>query len=453
MRFVPKRSVSLRLMMSILLAILISWILSSVSSYYIARQNIISMRREMLANPQLYPNPIPEPRLNFFNFLLGVQATLRPPLRQGNNLPPRQEGPPQPGDAENPTPPHNPGEVEWDTNPPPPGMPPPLLSDRAVIDNARRSLQQKNNKWLEISLISIRTFIALALAIGAGIFLSRRFTKPLKNLASAASEYRAGHFKHRVTLTGEDEFTEVAAAMNEMAIQVEQKIAKLEDDAIRRRQLLADVAHELRNPVMTMRTMAGALGDGLAVDEERRNRATQSLVNTSDRLLHLVTDLLELAKLDLNELPIHIEQVDVRSLAQTCEENHQAAAKEANVTIHPVETGEPIMIKADPNRLSQVIDNLLNNAISYAGEGAQVKIVITPGEKTSIAVIDNGIGIPAHHIPYIFDSFYRVDTVRTPGDRHSGLGLRIARGIIEAHNGTLTLQSEQGEGTRVEIIL
>jgi signal transduction histidine kinase len=111
------------------------------------------------------------------------------------------------------------------------------------------------------------------------------------------------------------------------------------------------------------------------------------------------------------------------------------------------------MIKADPNRLSQVIDNLLNNAISYAGEGAQVKIVITPGEKTSIAVIDNGIGIPARHIPYIFDSFYRVDTVRTPGDRHSGLGLRIARGIIEAHNGTLTLQSEQGEGTRVEIIL
>ncbi|MEI6521642.1 MAG: hypothetical protein WCO98_16655, partial [bacterium] len=109
MRFVPKRSVSLRLMMSILLAILISWVLSSVSSYYIARQNIISMRREMLANPQLYPNPIPEPHLKFFNFLLGAQVSLNPPPRPGNNLPPRPEDQPQPDDIDNPNPPppHN----------------------------------------------------------------------------------------------------------------------------------------------------------------------------------------------------------------------------------------------------------------------------------------------------------------------------------------------------------
>ncbi len=458
MRFVLKRSVSLRLTLSILLAILFSWLLSSASSYYIARQNIIIMRREMLANPQLYPNPIPKPRLNFINFLLGAQLSLNPPPRPANNQPPRPPAEqPLPGEVDNP-PPHNPGETEFDSenNPPPPSSMSsqrPPADSRMITDNARRSLQIKNSKWFELSLILIRSIIALSLAMGVGIVLSRRFTKPLKQLASAAREYRTGDFKHRLELTDEDEFTEVAAAMNEMAIQVEQKIANLEEDAIRRRQLLADVAHELRNPVMTMRTMAGALGDGLAVDEERRNRAVESLVNTSDRLLHLVTDLLELAKLDLNELPMHIEEVDVRTLVQMCEQAHQVAATQANVTIRPLEDGEPVMINADPNKLSQVIDNLINNAISYAGAGSTVSFSITTGEKTTITVADNGIGIPSQHLPYIFDSFYRVNTVRSPGDRHSGLGLRIARGIIEAHHGTLTMQSEVGAGTKVIITI
>ena len=236
--------------------------------------------------------------------------------------------------------------------------------------------------------------------------------------------------------------------MNEMAERVSAQLRTLEEDATRRQQLLADVAHELRSPVTTLRTMSGALDEGLADDPERRARAVRSMVKTSDRMLHLVTDLLELAKLDLKELPLHLHQVDLRELAAAVILTHQAAATQANMTLHPIEPGVPVIRTADPDRLAQVLDNLLDNAISYAGPGAELFVLLdSNGAGSRLIVKDTGQGIPAEHLPYLFDPFYRVDMARTPKDNHSGLGLRIARGLIEAHGATLHIESEVGQGT------
>ena len=142
-------------------------------------------------------------------------------------------------------------------------------------------------------MIFARAFVALLLALLAGAWLSRRFTRPLSELSHGAQVLQSGNFDYRLPVHGGDEFTQVSQALNGLAERVEQQINHLEEEARRRQQFLADAAHELRSPVTTMRTMAGALQEGLAEDPERRARAIHALVRTSDRLQHLVTDLLD----------------------------------------------------------------------------------------------------------------------------------------------------------------
>ncbi len=431
-----------QLMLSILLAIVLSWVLSASSAYYMARQNILAIRQQMLARPDLYPHPIPEPRFRLTDFLIGVQPSITTPPQgraeaqpppDGMN-PPDGQNPPPDGMGAQPQPGGDPNGGPPDTRPPT-GAPP-----RASYAVAVRALV-------------LRSVITLLLALSLGVLLARRFTRPLQALAAGAKAYQARDFEHRIPAQGEDEFGEVAAALHDMAGQVSQHIAGLEDDAHRRRQLLADVAHELRGPVMTMRTMSGALAEGLANEPERRDRAVQSLVRASDRMLHLVTDLLELAKLDLRELPIHPQPVDLRELATHTLHAHATPAAEAGIHLPPVPDGPPLLAQADPDRLAQVLDNLIDNAISYAGADAVVSVELDAGPPIRLRVRDTGRGIAAQHLPYLFDPFYRVDTVRNTHERHSGLGLRIARALIEAQGGTLTLTSRPGSGTTVEITL
>ena len=121
--------------------------------------------------------------------------------------------------------------------------------------------------------------------------------------------------------------------------------------------------------------------------------------------------------------------------------------------LQPMAPSGPLMLEADPDRLAQVLDNLLDNALRYAGAGAQVSITLEEGDPVCLTVQDTGQGIAARHLPYLFDAFYRVDTSRTPGASPSGLGLRITRALVEAHGGTITLESAVGKGTRVTVRL
>ncbi|MHB9026730.1 MAG: sensor histidine kinase [Armatimonadota bacterium] len=299
----------------------------------------------------------------------------------------------------------------------------------------------------------MRLAIALLLALIAGAWLSRRFSRPLAALEKGAQAFHAGEFAHRIPLEGDDEFTRVATAMNEMAGRVSEQITTLEEDAQRRKQLLADIAHELRSPAATLRAMAEAVRDGVADQPERRELALTTMVTTADRLQRLVNDLLELARLDLRELSLQLREVDLRALTAQCLHDHAEAAAHAGITLQPIEDDGPLFVQGDPHRLAQILDNLLDNAIAYAGEGAEVRITLQEGNPTVLTIADTGRGIPAEHLPFIFDAFYRIDQARTPGDIHSGLGLRIARALTEAHSGTLTLESEEGKGTRAIISL
>jgi two-component system sensor histidine kinase BaeS len=283
--------------------------------------------------------------------------------------------------------------------------------------------------------------------------LSRRFTRPLGALTEGAQALERGRLDHRIALAGDDEFVRVATSMNHMAERIAEQIRELEEDSRRRQHLLADVAHELRSPVATLKTMAEALRDGVASGPQRSERAAAAIAESAERLDRLVTDLLELARLDLHELPLHPQPVNLRALIADCLRRHKDEADNAGIRIRPFEDGEPVVVSGDPHRLNQVLDNLMDNAISYAGKGAEVRVTIEAGDPVVITVADTGRGIAAEHLPYVFDPFYRVDAARTPGDRHSGLGLRIARGLAQAHGGDLRVESEEGKGTRAILFL
>jgi signal transduction histidine kinase len=136
-----------------------------------------------------------------------------------------------------------------------------------------------------------------------------------------------------------------------------------------------------------------------------------------------------------------------------CLRRHKQEAEDAGIGIQTLKRSGPAVVSADPHRLAQILDNLLDNAISYAGKGADVSVTVAQGDPVTITVADSGRGIAAKDLPYVFDAFYRGDAARTPGEHHSGLGLRIARGLAEAHGGALRIESVEGEGTRAILTL
>lgn len=422
MLIVPRASVRVNLAIAILLTVVLSWILSTGITNYFNYLSLRSLRKQMMGNPDIYRRPIAEPKFGIMQFLIGPTPSLEGPgpgRGPGFGRPPGmrmgQGGPPG-------------GRPGWRRSPPP-----------SPVDQL---------KWLVLRLA-----LALGLSSLAGIWLGRRFTRPLAELAKGADAFHAGDFGFRIPAEERNEFGSVATAMNEMARQVSDHINELEEDAERRRQFLADVAHELRSPVTTMRTMAGALQDGVADDPERTKRAISALVRTSERLLRLVLELMELAKLDLMELPLNRQSVDLRDLAESAVQSREAEAVAAGIKLNSVVSQSAIVANVDPDRIVQVIDNLLDNAIGYAGEGAEVSVVLEDGDPVRITISDTGRGIPASDLPRVTDSFYRADPARTPSDSHFGLGLSIARRLVEAHGGSLTVSSEEGRGTTVVVSL
>lgn len=436
MFIVPKDSVRYQVALAVLVTITLSWVISTGLANYLSYLNIKAIRQTMLAQPGIYPQPIPEPKFDVMDFLLG-----RPPRQSGSQRAFKMPGinlqastPFQP-DRRAATPPSG-------LNQPPPGEPPPLDV------TPRNFFSPQELKWVFLRLI-----VALSLAVFAAMWLGNRFTKPLMELAEGARAFHIRNFDYRVPANDQSEFTEVATAMNEMAQEVSQHIHSLEEDAERRRQFLADIAHELRSPVTTMRTMAGALQDGIADEPQRRERAVAVLVRTSERMFRLVQDVMELVELDLDRLPIAKTEVDLRFLVAGVIASYEGDAAKAGIVIKYSESKAPITANVDPDRITQVLDNIVGNAVSYAGNGASVNVILEDGDTVRISIVDTGVGIPEKDIPHILDSFYRVNTARTPDENHIGLGLSIARRMLEAHGGKITISSQEGKGTNVTILI
>lgn len=382
MSIVPRDSVRFQVALAVLVMITVSWMMSTGLANYLNYLSVKSVRQEMLRHPKMYPKPISEPEFGVMDFLLG-----RPPraARQSADTPrPGQHPPVIPADPPFPKGPKA-------ANLPDPAGPP------------QRFVTPMEMKW-----VLLRLAVALALAVLAALWIGRKLTKPLTALTDGARAFHSRNFSYRVPTKGKGEFTAVATAMNEMADEVSQHIRSLEEDADRRRQFLADIAHEFRSPITTMRTMAGALQDGVAEDPDRKAHAVSVLVKTSERMLRLVQDVMELVELDLDRLPITRTEVDLRSLVSGVTASLEDEAAKAEIRLNPLKPGAPITANVDPDRITQVLDNIIGNAISYAGAGATVSASVEDGDPVRIIIADTGVGIPTKDLPNILNPFYRV---------------------------------------------
>jgi two-component system sensor histidine kinase BaeS len=282
--------------------------------------------------------------------------------------------------------------------------------------------------------------IAVLLALVLALFLAQRLTRPLRQLNQATQSVAAGDLSQRVTVTAHDEVGDLADHFNDMA-------AALETAEMQRQQLLADTAHDLRTPISIMQSHLEAMLDGV-FPTTPENLGT--VYEETLRLSRLVGDVRTLSLVEAGQLPLDKQAVDLTELVS------QAAASFAPLAeadgIQLVTELQPIpSVQADPARIHQVLANLIANALRYAPQSNQqppiVSLTVTAvADQVTAKISDNGPGLTPEQQASVFDRFWRSDVARSREQGGSGLGLAIAKGIVQAHGGTIGVESKQGQG-------
>lgn len=283
----------------------------------------------------------------------------------------------------------------------------------------------------------IGSLIAVALAAIAALVAAYYLTRPLKRLTAAAGTLASGDLSHRVDVGGPDEVRQLGSAFNDMADSLE------ESEALRRR-LVADVAHELRNPVTSLRAQAEGIVEGVLPATPDR---LSSLAEDTRYLSRLVNDLQELSAAEAGQLRYEMQPLDLAAVA--CGEVRRAASTVPSGIGLSCDSDGPLSVEGDEGRLAQVMRNLLDNALRHTTSGA-ITVVCTRAERFArIEVRDTGEGIPDSDLPYIFERFYRADSARARDTGGSGIGLAVSRRIVEDHGGRVFARNRTEGGAVV----
>ncbi len=300
--------------------------------------------------------------------------------------------------------------------------------------------------------LSKAALVGFLVSLAVALLLARSITRPLLSLTRATRALARGDYSQRVQVRGDDEVAQLGHSFNQMAREIEQ---------IRRRErdVLANISHDLKTPLTSIQGFAGALIDGTCPPEEYPT-AARIIYDESERMNHLVGDVLQLSRLEAGELILSLGPVDLHELLTQSARRFAGTAEQAGVLLR-VETPAdgPLRILGDRGRLEQVLGNLLDNALRYTPSGGRIDLVGGPIEEEGrpmvrLLVRDTGRGIPADDLPRIFERFYQADKSRVAGrGGGSGLGLAIVRELIARQNGTIRAESIQGAGTAITILL
>jgi signal transduction histidine kinase len=286
---------------------------------------------------------------------------------------------------------------------------------------------------------------ASLVAVVVSLLLSRRIVSPIQRLLDASRRIAAGHYSERVPAMGNDELAALASQFNTMA-------AALESAEQRRVALIGDVAHELRTPLATIEGYAEGAIDGVVAT----NETTWALIlDEVGRLRRLVTDLQELSRAEARQLPLHPTLVPTAALVERARARLAPQFDEKGVTLRLDMPASTPAILVDPDRITQVLINLLGNALQHTSSGGSVTIrVVAEKQAVRFHIEDTGIGIAAEHLPHLFERFYRVDKARARTTGGSGIGLTISKALVEAHGGQIWADSAGiGQGAVFSFIL
>jgi two-component system sensor histidine kinase BaeS len=292
--------------------------------------------------------------------------------------------------------------------------------------------------------VFLNAFGAVFLALILGAILSRTVTRPIRELTLATHAMANGNLDQQVPVRSRDEIGELAAAFNKMSSDLTRSFNL-------RKQMTADIAHELRTPLSLIIGHTEGVHDGV-LKPTREN--FEIIREEAERLEHLVNDLRTLSLADAGELTLNFQLLDINKLLSDIHTHYLYQFNQKRVTLDVEPASVILKANLDPTRFSQVLTNILDNALHYAPEGGRVVIATRQNEdQAEVAIQDNGPGVTAEESTRIFDRFYRVDPSRTRDDGGSGLGLAIAKSIVEMHKGKIWAESEKGKGVKVIIQL
>ena len=288
----------------------------------------------------------------------------------------------------------------------------------------------------------LSTLFALALSAFVGWWLSRRITRPVQQLTTAAEAVAEGRFDRAVQVNSPDELGRLGQTFNDMTTRL-QAAREMQVDFV------ANVSHELRTPLTAIKGTVETLRDGAVNDLDVRDHFLETIDGETDRLIRLVNDLLLLSRADSEALNLRRKPLDLGPMVQTLADRLAAQAAARDVTLRVNISPDAPLTWADADRIEQVLLNLLDNALKYSRPQGTVTISVTaaPDRFALVQVRDEGIGIPAADLPRIGQRFYRADKARSRPQGGHGLGLAIAQSLVRAHGGQLWLESEEGAGT------
>lgn len=322
-----------------------------------------------------------------------------------------------------------------------------VLSNSAAnaLTLAGQFIRSMNRAILSAAAISA----AAALILGAILFI--QITSPVRRLQKAANSIAAGDLQQRVEIRSGDELGQLGSTFNIMA-------ENLEKSMLQRRMMVADVAHELRTPLTAMQGTLEAMKDGiLPMDDEQVN----ALYAETMLLNRLVGDLKLLSLADAGQLTLDKMPVEIGELIRQAAERARPQAEQKNVLLETSLPPDLPSARLDPDRMTQVLGNLIGNALRYTPPGGVINLAAATADgRLQLTVTDTGIGIPSDQLPYIFERFYRVDKSRARASGGSGLGLAIVKHLLEMHGGAVSAHSPLGHdengrpsGTRITIDL
>jgi two-component system sensor histidine kinase BaeS len=285
---------------------------------------------------------------------------------------------------------------------------------------------------------------AIVIALLIGILLARTISRPVRELTAATQVVAQGELGHQVPVRRKDELGELAASFNQMS-------ADLERSTELRRQMTADIAHELRTPLSLILGYTEALSDGKL---EGTPEAFDIVHDEAQHLNRLVDDLRTLSLADAGELSLNRRSVCPQMLLQRVATAYAAQAKAKDISLRVEAESDVAEVDVDPDRMAQVLGNLVNNAMRHTPAGGGIALSAEEQrDMVTLSVSDSGVGIAPEHLPHIFDRFYRGDESRYQENGESGLGLAIAKSIVEAHGGKISVASTLGSGTTVTVQL
>ena len=288
--------------------------------------------------------------------------------------------------------------------------------------------------------------VALAVGLAFGYLLSRGMTSPLREMAAAARAMARGDYSRRVRATSRDEVGELARAFNAMA-------AELAEVDRMRRDLVANVSHELRTPISALQAVLENLVDGVTQPDRETLAA---MLTQTERLSRLVTQLLDLSRLEAGTMPLHVAPIALASFLHETADAALAArrATGGDGTVRVAVEPADLTLHADAERVRQVVTNLVDNALRHSPPGVPVELsAVAHDHSVVVEVRDAGPGIPPGEASRVFERFYRLDAARSADAGGSGLGLSIARWIVDLHGGSIRAEANHPTGCRMVVEL